>query len=111
MNVLILALVNVSMDGANFQGATAVYVVGSNDSNDVPEIHFPASEEGGDSVVSAMMLDQPQLETGLQMLQSLEQISQQQQQQEEQDANAALLLRTVSPGAAEVARPSKRRRN
>ena len=94
------------------QGATAVYVLGSNDSNDVPEIHFPASEEGGDSVVSAMMLDQPQLETGLQMLQSLEQISQQQQQQqEEQDANAALLLRTVSPGAAEVARPSKRRRN
>ena len=63
-------------------------------------------------MVSAMMLDQPQLETGLQMLQSLEQISQQQQQQqEEQDANAALLLRTVSPGAAEVARPSKRRRN
>lgn len=94
------------------QGATAVYVVGSNDSNDVPEIHFPASEEGGDSVVSAMMLDQPQLETGLQMLHSLEQISQQQQQQQdEQDANAALLLRTVSPGAAEVTRPSKRRRN
>ena len=58
-----------------------------------------------------MMLDQPQLETGLQMLHSLEQISQQQQQQEEQAANAALLLRTVSPGAAEVVRPSKRRRN
>ena len=76
----------------------------------MPEIHFPASEEGGDSVASAMMLDQPQLETGLQMLQSLEQISQQ-QQQDEQDANAALLLQTVSPGAAEAARPRQRRKN
>ena len=62
-------------------------------------------------MASAMMLDQPQLETGLQMLQSLEQISQQ-QQQEEQDANAALLLQTVSPGAAEAARgPRQRRKN
>jgi hypothetical protein len=67
-----------------------------------------------------------QMETGLQMLHSLEQQQQQQQAASaasassvasveaegpmSHDSNSALLLATVSPGAAEAARGGKRRK-
>ncbi len=108
--------------GPGSASSSAIYVVGSTAEGEVPEIHFPSSsEDGGDAVVSAMMIDQggQQMETGLQMLQSLEQQQQQHQGQLQQseadggpmshDSNSALLLATVSPGSAEAARGKRRR--
>ena len=96
------------------------------DPDNIPEIHFPNSEEieNGNSGPPTLSLDHnaPQIETGLQMLQSLEQYgsldasgsvmatppppSAQSIQGEEceqpmsHDSNAALLLATVSPGSS-----------
>ena len=94
--------------------------------HDVPEIHFPSSEEGdcgGSSGPPTLTLDHnaPQIETGLQMLQSLEQYgslvepgasmvtpppasahsgTEECEQPMSHDSNAALLLATVSPGSS-----------
>lgn len=93
--------------------------------HDVPEIHFPSSEEGdvgGSSGPPTLSLDHnaPQIETGLQMLQSLEQYgnlepgsmmvtpppasahsgTEECEQPMSHDSNAALLLATVSPGSS-----------
>ena len=97
--------------------------------NCIPEIHFPSSEEGdgGSSGPPTLSLDHnaPQIETGLQMLQSLEQYgsfegpggsvmvtpppphsaqsglgSEDCEQPMSHDSNAALLLATVSPGSS-----------
>ena len=101
------------------------------DPDNIPEIHFPNSEEIENGINSTggpptLSLDHnaPQIETGLQMLQSLEQYgsldasgsvmatppppSAQSNQGEEceqpmsHDSNAALLLATVSPGSSSV---------
>ena len=98
--------------------------------NCIPEIHFPSSEEGdqGSSGPPTLSLDHnaPQIETGLQMLQSLEQYgsfegpggsvmvtpppphsaqsmvgSEDCEQPMSHDSNAALLLATVSPGSSQ----------
>lgn len=100
------SVVSSPMDDTLVSGLpTPSFTVGS---GDVPEIHFPSSEEGGDL---AMDHATSQMETGLQMLQSLEQnaslgshgtqrsveAEDALQQPMSQDSNAALLLATVSP--------------
>ena len=108
----------------------------SEDGADVPEIHFPSSEEGenGSSGPPTLSLDHnaPQIETGLQMLQSLEQYGsleapsamvtppppsaqsgiEECEQPMSHDSNAALLLATVSPGSstASTSGSSRKRR-
>ncbi len=118
------------------------FSVGENGSleDNIPEIHFPSSEEGdnGSSGPPTLSLDHnaPQIETGLQMLQSLEQGAygnldshpnaggvstpppasahsgmgdeDNMQQPMSHDSNAALLLATVSPGSSASTR--KRRK-
>jgi hypothetical protein len=49
-------------------GSTPIFLINTT-SEDIPEIHFPSSEEGEMSLEHST----PQLETGMQMLQSLEQ--------------------------------------
>ncbi len=64
-----------------------MYLGASGDDN-IPEIHFPSSEEGESASSAAAVLSlehaTPQLDAGMQMLQSLEQggLTQQQQQQQ-----------------------------
>ena len=98
------------------------------DTDNIPEIHFPSSEEGENGIISGppiLSLDHnaPQIETGLQMLQSLEQYGsldapggsvmatppphsaqsvtgEECEQPMSHDSNAALLLATVSPGSS-----------
>ena len=45
--------------------------------DNIPEIHLPSSEEGDNGILATFSLDHntPQMETGLQMLQSLEQVN------------------------------------
>jgi hypothetical protein len=90
------------------------FIGGGSNENDIPEIHFPSSDEGDLSLDHAA----PHLETGLQMLQSLEQGSLGSQAgahigadddgegPPSHDSNSALLLATVSPTGPD----SKRRR-
>lgn len=108
------------------------------DQDDIPEIHFPSSEEGdaGSSGPPTLSLDHnaPQIETGLQMLQSLEQygsldpggmgamvtppppasaqsvLGEECDQPMSHDSNAALLLATVSPGSSHHSGSRKRRK-
>lgn len=108
------------------------------DPDNIPEIHFPSSEEGenGMSGPPTLSLDHnaPQIETGLQMLQSLEQYgsldaggsvmatppppsaqsnqgdSEYCEQPMSHDSNAALLLATVSPGSSSGNCNRKRRK-
>lgn len=103
------------------------------DPDNIPEIHFPSSEEGDNlSGPPTLSLDHnaPQIETGLQMLQSLEQYgsldpsmvtppppsSAQSMAMEEceqpmsHDSNAALLLATVSPGSSSTFGNCRKRR-
>lgn len=119
-----------------FEAAETVVENGTNltDDDNIPEIHFPSSEEGdnGSSVPPTLTLDHnaPQIEPGLQMLQSLEQggygnmdsqpstsasnsgvlnhDEDSMQQPMSHDSNAALLLATVSPGSSSTSR--KRRK-
>ncbi|XP_059091411.1 uncharacterized protein LOC131886950 [Tigriopus californicus] len=99
------SIVSSPLDETQVSGlATPSFTIGA---GDVPEIHFPSSEEGD----LAMDHATSQMETGLQMLQSLEQnaslgshgaqrsveAEDALQQPMSQDSNAALLLATVSP--------------
>ena len=67
--------------GAKFSNAfTPVCSVSAADHgsiDNIPEIHFPSSEEGDNGIMATFSLDHntPQMETGLQMLQSLEQVT------------------------------------
>ena len=116
-----------SMVGHQFSVENGGSLIDGVDPDNIPEIHFPNSEEienGNLSGPPTLSLDHnaPQIETGLQMLQSLEQYgsldasgsvmatppppSAQSIQGEEceqpmsHDSNAALLLATVSPGSS-----------
>lgn len=107
------------------------------DPDNIPEIHFPSSEEGenGSSGPPTLSLDHnaPQIETGLQMLQSLEQygsldgggggmvtppppsahsigMAEECDQPMSHDSNAALLLATVSPGSSSMMGNGRKRR-
>ena len=106
------------------------------DQDNIPEIHFPSSDEGdnGPSGPPTLSLDHnaPQIETGLQMLQSLEQYGSldpnvmvtppppsaqstgmgmdECEQPMSHDSNAALLLATVSPGSSVVTGSNNRKR-
>ena len=107
------------------------------DPDNIPEIHFPSSEEGdngssGPPTLSLLDHNAPQIETGLQMLQSLEQygsldpggsvmvtppppsaqsgLGEDCEQPMSHDSNAALLLATVSPGSSTGGNSRKRRK-
>ncbi len=62
--------VSVGEDGL---GSVPVYLVGSAGDDNIPEIHFPSSEEGVGGAVLSLEHATPQLDAGMQMLQSLEQ--------------------------------------
>jgi len=65
------AILNVGLSGAFTPNVGSV----DNGSVDnIPEIHFPSSEEGDTIVTFSLDHNTPQMETGLQMLQSLEQV-------------------------------------
>jgi hypothetical protein len=65
------AKLNVGVGGA-FTPNVASVDNGSVDN--IPEIHFPSSEEGDTIVTFSLDHHTPQMETGMQMLQSLEQV-------------------------------------
>ena len=68
-------------DGAKLSvGASGAFTptLGSVDNgsvDNIPEIHFPSSEEGDTIVTFSLDHHTPQMETGMQMLQSLEQVN------------------------------------
>lgn len=63
---------NVGISGGAFTPNVGSVENGSVDN--IPEIHFPSSEEGDMIVTFSLDHHTPQMETGLQMLQSLEQV-------------------------------------